>query len=166
MRLFCLAGILLFVLLPLSGKLHPYYIGVTELHFYPDKMRVEMSVKIFTDDLEDAIRAYSKQPVDLIRQQGKPETDQAIFGYLGNRIRLDGDGKLIRFGYIGYELIDDACWIHWEAAIDSVPRNISFFNNAIYERQPTQQHILHFYWGDKKKSGRIYRERDLFSFSW
>src|SRR5215469_13639909 len=72
---------------------HPLYISVTELKHNPKDKILEVSCKMFTNDLESALEKMAKVHVDLSAAKDKAATDKLIADYITKHLRLKLDGK-------------------------------------------------------------------------
>lgn len=143
-------------LLPLNpaGYAHPFYVGVTELNVLPGAL--EVSTRLFTDDLEAALDAYGKRKgIDLIRYQPAAVIESLLPAYLAEKIEVHANNNKLSFEYIGYEVEADACWIHLEAKLKPSVQQLSIDVRSLYELFPSQQHIIHLMQGEARKSTRL-----------
>jgi RecG-like helicase len=76
-------------------SLHPYYMSVTEFEYKPAEKEVQVACKIFTDDLEEALKKEYKRKVDILNTSAKKENEQLLNRYLQQHLRLQLDGKTL-----------------------------------------------------------------------
>jgi hypothetical protein len=148
--------LLFFWLLPFtpSSHSHPFYVGVTELNVLPGAL--EVSTRLFTDDLEAALDAYGKRKgIDLIRYQPAAAIESLLPAYLAEKMEVRANNNKLSFEYIGYEVEADACWIHLEAKLKPSVQQLSIDVRFLYELFPSQQHIIHLMQGEARKSKRL-----------
>src|SRR5260221_1228595 len=82
---------------------NPLYITVTEIsHNAKDKI-LEISCKIFTNDLETVLEKGAKTKVDLSGAANKAATDKLIDEYVERHLRLKEDGKVAGLHFVGSE---------------------------------------------------------------
>lgn len=169
MRFFSIVSVMsccLLLFLPLLSRPHPYYIGLSELQFYPTEKRMELSIRLFTDDFESALLKSYGTSSDLLKGVNKPEINEKIKTYLRQKVKIKLGTEQLQLSYIGYEIEADASWCHFEATFTSPATQISFQNRALFEVLPEQQHIVHVKAGDNRKSARLNRENDELSWKW
>ena len=58
--------------------IHPFFVSVIEIQHNPKEASAEISVRVFTDDLEKTLQAYSKEKIDLVKPINKVATDQLL----------------------------------------------------------------------------------------
>ena len=72
-----------------SGHSHPLYISVTEINHNVKDRILEVSCKVFTNDLEAVLEKMSGSRVDLSAAATKAASDKLIDTYLEKHLRLD-----------------------------------------------------------------------------
>ena len=73
-----LKNIVLASLFLFAGKPHPFYLSITEMKYNDKSKSLEISCKMFTGDLEDALKKTTNKSVDLIHPKNKPETEKIL----------------------------------------------------------------------------------------
>src|SRR5690242_4783382 len=85
----CLAGF--------SGRktaaLHPFYIAVTEINHNAKDKDLEISCKMFAEDLEQILEKNNKATLDITADKDKAAFDRYIPDYIGKHLNLTVDGK-------------------------------------------------------------------------
>lgn len=133
---------------------HPFYISVTELHFF--EQRAELSVKIFTDDFEKVLGSLpGGGKTDLIRRLPCAQIDTLVAFYIRQQVKVVLNDKRLDFQYIGYEIQEDATWAHFEARFEAKPKRVRIENSLLLNDFPNQQNIVHLAQGDYKRSRRL-----------
>ena len=169
MRFFSIVSVMscwLLLLMPLKSTQHPYYIGVSELQLYPTEKRIELSIRLFTDDLESALLQTYNTSSDLLKGVKDKTVNDRLSAYLLKKLKIQLGEENVKLNYIGYEIEADASWCHFEANYKSPATTISFQNRALFEVLPDQQHIVHLESGDQSKSTRLSLHKDHVSWSW
>ncbi|HXB09955.1 MAG TPA: DUF6702 family protein, partial [Puia sp.] len=98
---------------------HPLYISVTEINHNPKDKILEVSCKIFTNDLEAALEKMSKTHVDLSVAKEKAASDKLIADYVERHLRLRLDGKAAVLHFVGSEKENDGTWSYFQ--VNEVP---------------------------------------------
>src|SRR5277367_5720430 len=86
---------------PGMSPTHPLYISVTEINHNAKDKILEISCKMFTDDLETVLEKVAKTHVDLTAPAGKPVSDKLIEAYVEKHLRLKVDGKPVVLQFVG-----------------------------------------------------------------
>ena len=76
---FCVAVVLLSF-----GVLHKFYVSVTQIDYNQSKGRIEISSRIFIDDLEKVLDKKYHQKLNLATRQESPKAKELIAQYSYN----------------------------------------------------------------------------------
>ena len=99
--LFCFA--LLALCLQASAPLpHKFYLSNTSIEFNAQTRAIEITSKIFTDDLEHAIEAQCYRYHSLYPQT--PEVFELVKKYIGEKLSLQVAGRNVVLNFITYML--------------------------------------------------------------
>ena len=154
------------VLLFAQITFHPFFISLTEIRYNPKEKSLEISQKIFRDDLENALTGQYKSKVNFLAPGNKAELEKRIKKYIleNNDISINGE-KLVLY-YLGYELEEEAVWFYLEAHKVPVPKTADIRNSILHKNFDTQQNIINFYLGKNPKSLILLngKDRGLISF--
>ena len=138
-----------------SENFHPIYVSVTEIDHNSKEKTLEISCKIFTEDLEETLKNVYKKQVDLINPTDRPGMDLLINDYVQKHLRITVDGKSVKYRYLGYELIEEGIYSYYEVTgINSVKR-IEIFNNILYELFKEQMGLMHITINGERKSTKL-----------
>jgi hypothetical protein len=141
---------LLTVLMLTGASVHPYYLAVTDLKLDERTNRIGGSLKIFVNDLEDAISRVSHKKVDLIRPRDSALVISRLSEYLKTRFVISANGVPYPVKVLGFEREEDIIWIYVEGEPVRDVRTVGIRNTLLYDFLPTQIHILNLSYRDKK----------------
>ena len=150
-----LPGFLVSLLMIASAFKHPVYISVTDLKFNSSESRFQGYVKIFTNDLEDAIRKKDKKSPDILNNKDKAFITARISDYLVRCLHFYINKKVLDFQVIGYENEQEATWIYIQTDTCVAPRVLSLHNRILYDLLPGQMNIVHVEIGDDRQSSKV-----------
>jgi len=128
--------------------MHPFYVSMTEISYNQQDKKLEMSVRIFTDDLEKALAKNCNCKADLSRNETKESMNAILSKYLEKNLRIYPDGKLMKFEFIGYEREEESTWSFLEIDCDKSPENLKVDDRLLYDVQKQQSNLVRF-----KKTG-------------
>jgi len=144
--------LILFAVLPMATLLapHKFYVSNTTIDHRPYKGTFEITMKIFTDDLEAALSARAGKPI--VMSQGPSSTEQStlIREYLESHFFIKSDGIKLIQNYVGKETEYDLTYVYLECTESSPPGIIEVTNRVLTEIYPDQINIVHFHFGGKK----------------
>ncbi|MBX7242741.1 MAG: hypothetical protein K1X92_13445 [Bacteroidia bacterium] len=131
---------------------HPFYMSITQIDYRPDSRSLEISTKIFTEDLENAIENTSGKKIKLFTAQESKDADALISGYLKNNFSISVNEQPVSWKFIGKQKEDDAVWIYLEAENVSKINTCSITNTVLTEKFDSQNNIIHLNASGQKKS--------------
>lgn len=145
-----------------TASKHPFYLSVTDLKYNEKEKVLQGSVKMFTNDLEDALKKIYRQPVDLINTKDTVGTRKLLIDYLKKRLSIQVNGSIKNYELIGFEREQEAVWLYIEAKNCPPPKKIGFENTLLYDFLKEQMNIVHLEVGEQKKSLKVnYPEKQM-----
>lgn len=135
--------------------MHPYYLSVTELKYNAAEKTMAVSCKMFTNDLEEAIKRSSGKSTDLLNPKDKKEVDRELTEYICKRLLLTIDGKACSLKYLGYEKEEDCIWTYLEIEKITKPKDLKIQNSLLYDYLKEQINIVHVEVGTFKESSKV-----------
>lgn len=161
----CLLVLTLVYFIPaLFSFAHPFYLGVTDIKYNAKEKTLQASVKLFTNDFEEALKKATGKPVDLINGTNKDEIGKAIKEYITKHFSLKLNGKARAFNFIGYEREQEAVWIYIEFKNCEAPKKLEIENTLLYEQIKSQINIVKVEIGEKEKSLKCTNPEKKFEF--
>lgn len=130
--------------------LHPFHVSVCEVTFNEDAHAIQITHRIFLDDLEQGLRQMTGDDhldVTVLSDANK----QSLEEYLRKNFSVKLEGKATKYTFLGSEVENDVMWCYIEISdIQTVP-TISLTDEIITEIFEDQKNIVHFkIQGDKK----------------
>ena len=98
----------------LIALLHPFYVSVIDINHNIKEESVEMSIRIFTQDLEETLQKYSTAKIDMVHPTNKAVLDKQITDYIKQKLQLKINGQTVTMQYVGYEIQLESVWIYFE----------------------------------------------------
>ncbi|MBL7927067.1 MAG: hypothetical protein JNK61_09175 [Bacteroidia bacterium] len=150
-------------LLLVALQLHPFYMSVTQLQLFANKP-MQITCRIFTDDLEAALKESSKTTIDLTKPEQQTWADSSLKKYLAARLHIKADNKVLQLTYLGYEITDEATTIYLEGNT-GLHHSILIKNTILIDRLPQQLNIVHVLQNGKTQSNKCNKEKQDVSFN-
>lgn len=133
---------------------HPYYLSVVDIKYKAPSL--EISVRMFTNDLEEALSKTTANKIDLINPSDKPATDSILSNYIKQRLYISTSGKRKTLSYIGFEREEDSIWSYFEIKnIKVSPKQLDINAKILYDSFPSETIIIHCEVNGVKKSSKI-----------
>lgn len=139
---------------------HPFYISLTEIRYNPKEKSLEISQKIFRDDLENALTGQYKTRVNFLAPGNKADLEKKIKNYILENNDISINGEKVVLNYLGYELEEEAIWFYLEALKVTVPKTADIKNSILHKNFDSQQNIVNFYLGKNPKSLILLKGQD------
>ena len=142
--------------------LHEFHVSKTEAHYKSEQSDLQVSVHIFIDDLELALKDFSDEPIHLLTQKELPQADSLIYGYLSSKIQFLADDKHLNLSYLGKEISNDfqGVWCYLECNNVMKPKLTSIKNNLLCELYDDQKNIVSLKVDNKTKAFHILDKDD------
>lgn len=151
---------ILIVLSAILNLLHPIHISISEVNHNPKVKALEISMRIFLDDLELSIRNKKQEPdLDLLNPGKGRTTDQLVSEYLAEMVRIKVDKKQLSINYLGSELDGPALVCYVEVKNVKKYSTIEFTNRVILETHDDQSNLVNFNHMDKVKTLRLTNDK-------
>lgn len=140
--------------------LHPLYISVTEIEHDSKSKMLEITMRVFIDDLETSIRSDINQPVMDITLPGEGfSTDQLVEAYIRKHLKINVNEKDVPYIYLGHELELPVIYIYVQADNVKKLNSIKVFNDMIMESYEDQTNLVHVEVNGKTKSMKLTDKR-------
>lgn len=134
---------------------HPYYVNVIDIKYDIKQKTLQVSARLFTNDLEDALRKTDNKAIDLLNPKVKSEVDSALFHYIKQRLHISINAKAQKISYIGYEKEEESIWTYLEIKNAVPPKTLSIDSKLLYDFLPQQTCIFHVEVKGIKKSSKV-----------
>ena len=137
---------------PAVPEAHPFYISVCQVDHNPDTGALEMSFRIFTDDLELALETMGTDRLRLGTERESEKADLYIGRYLARHVEIEINGRRVSASFLGKEVDSDAIWCYVEAEDIPVLETMTMTNTLLLETYEDQVNLVHVNANGQKKS--------------
>ena len=147
--------LLLTILFQLNGGMlaaHPFKASVCEINYNEGSGCLEITLKLFTDDLEECIRERTGIVLRLDSEGENPSAEKLINEYIQSGMQVKLNGNLVALEFLGKEYETGVTWCYLESAETAFPSDLSIYSSIMTELYPTQSNIVHIQAGKQKKS--------------
>lgn len=143
---------------------HPFYLSVSDLKYNAKEKTMQVAVKLFTSDLEEALKKIYAKPVDLINGKDKQAINKLLTDYIQKHFVLKVGGKTLKFDFIGFEQEEEAVWVYIEYKNCPKPKKVEIENSLLYDFIQTQINIVNLEVEGIKKSSKVTNPEKKLSF--
>lgn len=157
-----------YLLLIANLWVHPFHVSVSDIKYKEDKKAIQISMRIFLDDLELALQEFSgDDKLDI--------TDQAYWGAVKDNLRpyvlerfkaWNEKDKAYEISYVGAEKEDDVMWCYIEIEKVKKLKKVTIQNTILHEVWADQENLVHFRAFGDVKSARLFKGDDTYVFEW
>ncbi|NOW98570.1 DUF6702 family protein [Mucilaginibacter sp. SG564] len=134
---------------------HPFYVSVTEINHNARSQEVEISCRIFYDDLERTLEKQYHTHVDIVKPADKTKMNQLLNDYIKKHLIVKADGKQLALSYVGYEIQEDAAWTYFEVKGINKVKKFEVHDDLLFTEHPEQINMLHVTVGGQRKSTKL-----------
>lgn len=150
-------GIRLFVLLFLfmgltAMAVHRFYAAIYQIHYVPQKKMVQITMRIFVDDLNEGLKNKYHKQTYLGTDRESPEDVVLMQKYLADTFKISIDGKWVALHYLSKELDDAVLVCYYKCKEVTSVKSIRIENSVLTEEFPEQQNIIQYNNDGKKQN--------------
>ncbi len=134
-----------------SAFAHDFHTSITRLEYNAKDKTFEVSIRLFTDDLEKALRKANNDPKIVIVNNDK--NDKLVERYIRQYFALITPQKQKKlFTYIGKEQEGDATWIYIEIPVNEGIAGYTIQNALLLDTFTDQTNLVNASYQSQKKS--------------
>jgi len=155
---------LLLLLLPLFAftVAHKFYLSVTNIGYSEKDDALQITTRIFIDDLEAVLLERYDFEAKLATQNESILAGEYIQKYIRTKFLLQIDGEAINYDFLGSKYEDDLiiCYIELPKVELNKRKSIEIQNEILTDLYDEQQNVVHFKIHGNKKSFVLIRENN------
>lgn len=131
--------------LPWKVDAHKFHVSVSQVEFNRVSQSARIMIRVFADDLENAITQHAKRQVKIV---GTPiasnqEIGELIYAYLRDKLELRNKaGRPIRLTWAGLEAQADVVWLYVEGKAPGGLAGAQLRNRLFFELFDDQVNIV------------------------
>lgn len=131
---------------------HKFYVSVTEVAYAESKNRIEITTRIFIDDLEKGLEKKYNKKINLATKEEIPEAKDFIKGYLNQRVQANVNNKTAEVIFLGTEIENDVLIAYLKIDFSEKITTFELYNNLLTEIYADQQNLIHTNINNTKRS--------------
>lgn len=142
-------------------SVHDIHISNTLLHYRSDRSSIELTLKIFADDMETALKDNFGVETRLFSDNESPVADSLIVAYLSSHFEIRTE-QILTYTYIGKELSDDlsSVWLYLEIEEVTSPLKLLVKNTLLFDIFDDQQNMMLVKVDHKRNAHFIFDDND------
>ena len=124
--------------------MHDIHLSNTQIHYKSEESTIQLTLKLFADDLELAVKEEYDEELKLFADRELPYSDSIIQLYIKQHLDIEVNNKKLQGQFIGKELSDDlsSVWCYIEFMDIDVFKNVAIKNTLLMELFDDQQNML------------------------
>ncbi len=130
---------------------HEIYVSITTIRYQPETRQLTMRVRIFTDNLDEAIRHRFGKPANLDMPNESPDADSLIAEYVREHLRVIADGQPVSLHWVKKQYDADVTESSWLSDPLPQPKQLVIENRILIDVIEAQTNIVRVRIGDIKK---------------
>lgn len=123
---------------------HPFFVSMTEIEWKPKDKKLEIAVRIFTDDLEKGMAAFCNCRTDLGNPAKSEQMEKLLQSYLAEHLQITLGGKAVKINFLGREKEEESTWSYLEADIPAFSGKLVIQNTILHSVQEKQVNLIRF----------------------
>ncbi len=131
---------------------HKYYVSICEIAHNPKMETLEVTFKIFTDDLERALEQDGKFNIELGTVDEHPFTDSLISNYIMDHFELIIDEEVKPMFFLGKEAEIESTWCYIEVYKVANMTELQIYNDLLLDVYEDQNNLIHLDYKGEKSS--------------
>ncbi|MCO6147099.1 DUF6702 family protein [Flavobacterium sp. NRK1] len=143
-------SIVVFMLMAMAW--HKYYVAVFQFNYVSSKKEIQITSRIFIDDLEAAFVKKYKKHFYLGTSAEVADASEYLKKYFAGKIHIKVNGKEKPIKFLGKEAEDDILICYYTLPAESGVKTIWVGNTTLLEMFDDQQNIIHVNIKGNKKS--------------
>jgi hypothetical protein len=149
-----LVGIILlfFVFSMSSFVMHKFYMGIFQINYASEKKMLQITTRIFVDDLNKALEKKYKKNTLLGSLKESPESIELLKKYLSDTFIVKVNGQQKSMNFLSEELDDDVLVCYLSIKDINKIKSLEINNSVLTESFAEQQNIVHITAFGNKKS--------------
>lgn len=134
---------------------HPFFISMTEINHNEKNKMLEVSVRIFADDLEKSLKKSCNCMVDLRSENEKEKVKRQVSNYLAQHLQIKVDGKLVPLEYLGFQFEAESIWSFLQVKDVAAVGEIEIRNSILHDYTNEQINMLRIRANGKDRSEKL-----------
>jgi hypothetical protein len=94
----------------------------------------------------------------------RDEIDSLISGYIHQHLKIEVNGVLLKFDFVGFELEDESTWSYLECKNIQPFTSVKITNTLLFDFIDGQVNMMHFYKDTDRRSTKLNQPDDVWDF--
>ena len=131
-----------------SAVAHDFHASLMVLEHNPASGEAEITLRLFTDDLEDVVAKATGSKTRL----ESPEGEKAVFDYVRKMLKLKNTEGALSLKWVGMQLEVDSAWVYVSCPMKETPSGLAISNRIFCELFRDQINTVNVKWAGQKRT--------------
>ena len=124
-----------------------------QITYNTDKDRIELTARVFLDDLEDALeQEYENDEVFLATSEEHPDVNRLLEAYFNEKLNFIINKKEVQWRFLSKDYEADMVTCYLKIDYSKKIKTLHIKNDFLTEVFEDQKNIIHLVYGSNKKS--------------
>ncbi|WP_291099040.1 MULTISPECIES: DUF6702 family protein [unclassified Flavobacterium] len=134
----------LFFLTLTAFSVHKFYVAVYQINYAPEKKMLQITSRIFVDDLNKALEKKYNKKLYLGTEKESQEELILLKKYFAEKFTIKINGQPKDMNFLSKELEGDVVVCYWNIKDISKINSLETYNAVLIDWDSEQQNITHF----------------------
>jgi len=127
-----------------SFTVHKFYMGIYQVNYAPEKKMLQITARIFVDDLDKALEKKYNKKMHLATDAESSAEVAFLKKYLAEKFSIKINGKPSQMNFLSKELEGDVLVCYLSINGVSKINSLETYNSILVDWNSEQQNITHF----------------------
>ncbi len=156
--------ILSMLLLSARPAPHAIYLSIIEIDRKDLSIPTAIKIKVFANDMEDALANQSGTRTKLLDAQGCLSARLEIEAYFRQYFSLKVNEEPVKLELNHCEPVGDALWLNFQTTQNSTWQTVTVTATYLMELFPTQSNVISIYYGNEKRFANLTSVKSISTF--
>lgn len=135
-----------------SFGMHRFYVGMFQLKFVPQKNEVQITTRVFIDDLTESINKEYKTKTFIGEKKETAHDEELVIKYFNKNFKIVIDGKNQEYVFLSKEVKENSLICYFKIKNVKKIKALQVENTMLLSEFPDQQNIIQFENNGQKSS--------------
>ncbi|HEX9919833.1 MAG TPA: DUF6702 family protein [Pyrinomonadaceae bacterium] len=141
------SGLSLSRVVPVAAA-HKFHTSFTEANYNAPEQSLQITLRTFPDDLENAL---SRRRGKAVRLDRKKEAESLLVAYLQETFQLkNAKGEIVKLNWIGMDAGVDSAWLYFEAHLPGGCAGATLLNKFMFDLYDDQINLVNVKQDERK----------------
>lgn len=155
--------IVVLFLLYAALALHPLHITITNIDYNKKEGHIDISIKLFKDDLALVLSQKYKQQIDLEKEQKPGESDSVIARYVEENFKLEIDQQKVMLNLKDKKIDHEAVWLTYNIDMKHKVGELKIENSLLTDLYNDQKNLVIVNFDSRQKGFTLSKDESVFN---